>query len=191
MNLRILVLLCVLVSVLLVSGWLHRGDENALNNNPPPPRGYYLTNAHITQTGVDGQLRYALSANRIEQDLPTDRVNLTDLTLQFRTEHADAWQLRARTGWLDNHAQQSAFAGAVTINPSASPGTWLLTDTLRVDLAAQTARTNDNVTLRMNEQQVTAKGLFADIKTQKLKLESQVHGIFSPPGQLGVRAPQH
>ncbi len=189
MNARVLLLLCLLVGILTVAGWLHRTDDTTAPDKAETPRGYYLTQARITQTDTSGQIRYALEASRIEQDLASDRVHLTTLTLAFRDQQAEAWQLRAHSGWLDNHTQQAAFAGEVTIQPGDDANTYLLTDSLNVDLAAQTARTRDAVTLRMNAQQITAQGLFADIKTRKLKLESQVHGAFTVSDQLGLGKP--
>lgn len=189
MNGRMLLLLCLLVGILTVAGWLHHLDDTPAPDKTESPRGYYLTDARITQTDTTGQIRYALEANRIEQDLASDRIHLMALTLVFRDQSAEAWQLRARSGWLDNHSQQAAFAGEVTIQPGDDANTYLLTDSLNVDLATQIARTRDAVTLRMNQQQITAQGLFADIKTRKLKLESQVRGAFTLSNQLGLGKP--
>lgn len=189
MNARVLLLLGVLVGMLIVAGWLHRNGETTAPDKAETPRGYYLSEARIIQTDPNGQIRYALDANHIEQDLASDRIQLTALTLAFRDEAAQAWQLRARSGWLDNHTQQAAFAGEVVIQPGNDANTYLLTDSLNVDLATQTARTHAAVTLRMQAQQITAQGLFADIKSRKLKLESQVRGTFTVSDQLGLGQP--
>lgn len=181
MNWRTLASLLVVASALIAwSFWLQRDNDTVTNAPARAAHGYYLNDARIRQTGSNGDARYALRAQHIEQDLASNHINLAAVALDYRSDSGASWQLNAERGVLDNAGQRADFSGHVLIRPTSQPGstTQLLTESLHVDMQGQTANTEDAVTLRMNEQQLTARGLKANLKEQALKLESQVHGVF-------------
>jgi len=181
MNWRTLATLLLIASALIAWSFWRQRDNDAVTNTPTRvARGYYLNDARIRQTSSNGDARYALRAQHIEQDLANNHINLATVALEYRSDSGASWQLNAENGVLDNAGQRADFSGHVLIRPTSLPDstTQLSTESLHVDMQGQTANTQDPVTLRMNEQHLTARGLKANLKEQALKLESQVHGVF-------------
>ncbi|MGH8315264.1 MAG: LPS export ABC transporter periplasmic protein LptC, partial [Steroidobacterales bacterium] len=55
------------------------------------------------------------------------------------------------------------------------------TDSLDFDTETSIARTDDEVRVAIGMNALTARGLTADLKQGRVRLESRVHGKFNPP----------
>jgi LPS export ABC transporter protein LptC len=184
---RLLILLgLVLVGVAV---WLtlsprQAGPVTAQSSGPAhTDSGYAATDASMVETGTDGQPMYTLQARQIQQDPDTNIINLTTVHMTFRDSSGSDWQVGSNQANAQQDSAQIDLSGAVNVTGefanSAQP-LHLFTDTLHVDTRTEISRTLAPVTLDWAGTRVTARGLMINLKDQRLKLESQVHGQVVP-----------
>lgn len=156
-------------------------DEIAANG------GYTATGAEISATDDKGQPRFKLKAGGIAQPRSTQPVQMTDVTVQFPDSRGQAWNLTANSGTLSaaGGAKPNVvdFAGDVRLRGQAGANgaaLELVTDTLRYDSSKQLATTLDKVTLKSGDRSLQARGMTANLASRRLRLESEVHGRFTP-----------
>lgn len=176
------------VIALLVIGWLSVNDERigpapaavrAKRLNP----GYAAQNAVLIETGPDGRPMYTLHASEIREQPTSQAVRLLDVTLEFRDPHGGVWNGRANEGLVSSGAAHVALSGAVTLTgalPESTAPLSISTDRLAVDTRSDVVTTTDPVVLEWNGEQVSARGLVAQLKDQRVTLESDVHGHYHP-----------
>jgi LPS export ABC transporter protein LptC len=176
------------VIALLIVGWLTVNDaQNApvpvpvLRKAPNP--GYAAQDAVLIETGPDGRPMYTLHASEIRQQPASDLVTLEDVTLQFRDRTGTVWNGRANQGIVSNAASDVALSGAVTLSgrlPSDQQPVAITSDALAVDTRGEVVTTKDPVVLEWNGQRLSARGLVAHLRDERVKLESDVHGQYHP-----------
>jgi len=85
---------------------------------------------------------------------------------------------------IDWHAQvQIALNGNVVVTgpgPGSGAPLTLITDTMRINTPTEFIETDSPVQLRWSGRQLLSRGMKADLKAGTLRLESEVHGEFSP-----------
>ncbi len=150
----------------------------------PPQPGYYMTGARITEMGEDGQPLYRVEARRIRQN-PTDSgIQLEELTLQYHAPGARDWTVTAARGYVPPGSKKLNLAGDVRIvgQPTADVQPAIVrTERLTLDTESNLASTRDRVDIEWGSRRLSTMGLVADLKAEKLQLESAVHGRFVPP----------
>lgn len=181
-------LLVVLVALLAVGAGLflaQHGDPTADSQpadvNRPGP-GYSARDATLIETGEDGLPLYNLHAATIEQTPQSDMVHLTDITMDFRDSAGGVWNLRANRSDVRQSSQSLNLYGDVRITgtPSGSKSPARInTEMLSFDSRSEIATTHAPVVLDWSGQKINAVGLFANLKDRRVRLESEVHGIFS------------
>lgn len=144
--------------------------------------GYSATDAEIIQTGADGQTRYRLQAARIEQNPVSLETRIEDLRIETRTGNANVWRVSAPRGVLSRDSRQIKLEGGVALAGSTADAAGPLqmrTETLQYDLESARVRTNGEVRLTMQGQELSATGLDANLRTRQVQLRSDVQGRFS------------
>lgn len=194
---RILALVVVLA---LLAGTFFFGHGESARDQPVTSTtaggdtGYSARDAEIVETGVDGKPRYRLEADRITQQPHDGMVNLEHVTMHYRTDLGEEWRLRADHGELPEDARNVRLDGSVLVQgPLASashaksdqataertmPELELTTEHLNVDTLEQVVTTPDPVTVLWSGERIDGIGLWANLKEQRLRLESHVHGLF-------------
>ena len=155
----------------------------ATNNAALHDPGYSLIDAEITETGELGRPRYTVNAARAQQNPATGQIALEGIRMRLQDQRGNDWRLRANSGKMTEGASMVALRGAVTVDGSPGGGTepvQLRTEELDVDTETQRASTRAIVTITMSGRLLTAQGMHADLKTRQLRLESNVHGRFTP-----------
>ncbi|NNF15363.1 MAG: LPS export ABC transporter periplasmic protein LptC [Gammaproteobacteria bacterium] len=173
----------VLLILTLASWWIlnpasRQGDSSQLQRLDA---GYYLTNAAISDTDEAGVLVYSLRAERIEHNPRDNSVSLLALHLLYDQTDNEGWQIKASEGWMDGERAQMILRGKVQIVgkfDDDAPETTINTTRLIVNLKDNIARTNEPVQIGIAGGLLEADGLHADLKTQKIKLLSNVRGTF-------------
>ncbi len=179
MNWRWIALTAVLAAALVSYGAFigsERGSETAVP--PAPPLGYYLKDAVITDTTVSGAARLKIGARLIEQNPADNSVKMQQVRVDYLADAGSPWTLTSDSGFLPAQSKTITFSGNVTLRGE----TWqqdavVRTKTLSLETEKQIASTRDDVTIAVGKHNIVSKGLQADLKTQKLKLESS-HGRF-------------
>lgn len=160
----------------------HRDDNVAVSTTVPDQPGYYLKDATLIQTDVNtGEPSWQLHAASITREPRDDSVSLEQVKLDYFGAGDTAWLLTAQHGYIPNDSRVVNFSDAVNIEPQGKQVTMpmtLQTDALSIDTQNNQATAPGKVTIRMNQQQLTAVGLKADLQNQKVHLLSQVRGEF-------------
>jgi LPS export ABC transporter protein LptC len=176
------------VIALLAIAWLALHGEASGPAAPETARvsaqspGYSASDAILTETGADGVPMYTLHAAKIREQ-PTSRVALLDrVEMQFRDSAGQLWHGRADEARVTDQASQVDLSGNVTLSgllPGTTEPARISTDRLRVDTHSEVVTTQDPVSLDWAGGQLTARGLIARLRDERIRLEAQVHGRYS------------
>jgi LPS export ABC transporter protein LptC len=180
-SLALLALAALIVGVVVLSGPQREGGVRSVTGPPHDP-GYAARQAHLIQTGADGQPVYTLDAAQIQQRPDRGTVDLQQVQLGFRDANGNRWTARADRGELAQDTGVVQLAGSVRVNgsvPDSGQPAEISSEHLAFDTRAQIVSTHDPVTLLMSGRQLHAHGLVASLKERHLQLESDVHGSFS------------
>jgi LPS export ABC transporter protein LptC len=185
----IVVVLALLAGTFLFGRGGSERDQPAALLATAADNGYIARDAEVIETGADGRPRYRLEADRVIEQ-PRDRtVSLEHVTMHYRTELGAEWRLQANHGELPEDARNVELDGAVRVQGPMGPAgkaartggeLELTTERLNVDTLEQVANTSLPVTLLWSGERIEGTGLWANLKEQRLRLESNVHGVFQP-----------
>jgi LPS export ABC transporter protein LptC len=186
LNLKNVLGATLLVSIALLSWLWNRQtvkDEPRVAAPISGPLGYYLNEARIMGTGEDGQPLYRIQASSAEEHPDEGRLVLNNVTVEFQPEHDVPWVLKAIRGEIHTNESYLDLTGNVELATSPEGGlapTIIRTTQLRLELLNFVASTNASISIFIGTQRLNAVGMRADLKTDNLALESNVHGQFLP-----------
>jgi lipopolysaccharide export system protein LptC len=159
-------------------------DDDAMQTGPAAEqRGYYLTDAKVTEFGPDGRPRIVVRARAVEQQLSDDSVDLADLTLDYATPRLDVWHLTADRGHMPRDRGSLLLSGNVRVAGAADPAghqAVILTDQLSYDTQANLIQTAAPVAVQFGPHELHGRGLRVVLNAGTLRLESNVNGRFTP-----------
>jgi LPS export ABC transporter protein LptC len=173
--------LVLVVALSLLSKRENRADAPEESSREPPQPGYYMTDARITEMGADGLPLYRVAAERIVQDPKDLSIRLENLRLGYRAGAEREWTLTARSGYVPPASKTIELIGNVEITglPLAGETPAIVrTERLSLDTERNIAATRARVDIAWGGRRLSTIGLRADLKTEKLQLESAVHGRF-------------
>ncbi len=160
------------------------GRDEGLESVPPQDqRGYYLTDARLTELGPDGEPRVVVRARSIEQQLGDESVELHDLELDYTTQRAGTWHVTAERGRMPREHTSLQLAGNVRVAGAPERGAAraiITTDELSYDTVAELIQTASPVAVQFGTHQLVARGLRVALNDGTLRLESNVNGTFTP-----------
>ena len=144
-------------------------------------RGYYVTQATLTEFGPDGAPRVVLQAESIEQRLSDQSVLLSDLKLDYTTAKAGQWQVTADRGRMPAAATSLLLSGDVQLTgDQAHGGAVIRTDQLAYDTGTSVIQTAEPVSVKVGAHWLEGRGLRVVLNDGTLRLESNVNGRFIP-----------
>ena len=182
--LLILVLLALVVVIGLAFVGGEPSDMRRDTGNPADQPGYFLTGATIIDTDKDGAPRFRIRAERIEQKPSDNSVELSNLNFTYSSAEDRDWVVTSDHGLVPDTSKVVHLDGNVRVRGTmAGTGSEAVieTATLDFDTEKSVAETDDDVRVVMGNRALTARGLFADLKQRRFRLESRVHGQFNPP----------
>ncbi|MBT8136891.1 MAG: LPS export ABC transporter periplasmic protein LptC [Gammaproteobacteria bacterium] len=148
-----------------------------------PPGGYYLRDAVVEGMSPAGERLYTLRAVQITQQPASGAVSMQTVDLEYSSGGPQPWHLQADAGSINEAGDLIELFGNVRIEEMLFVGpqtTVVTTPELDVDVRAHLATSEQDVRIERGNYVITAVGLRADLKDQKLKLQSEVHGRFLP-----------
>jgi LPS export ABC transporter protein LptC len=175
------VFISVLIAVALAGYSLLTRNDNELTDTPAPAQpGYYLKQASIIETDASGAARLKLQAAQIVQNLADDSISMQQVSVISRSEDGTDWLLTANQGQLPANSKTVSFSGDVYVRPQNAQlqRPQIRTEALSINTEQNLATAPGRVSFELDQQHLTAVGLKYDLKRQKLKLNSQVHGQF-------------
>lgn len=172
-------------------------DESATGALPPDP-GYAARDAEVIETGYDGRERYRLNAKVIRQQIDSSVIDVEELRMDYHpgaqsrvpgeaatnaSERNEVWHLRSDSGQVRANGDDVELTGNVEVTgaaPDSGEPISLRTERMRINTPTEFIQTDERVTLLWSGHELVANGMKADLKAGTLRLESDVHGEFSP-----------
>jgi LPS export ABC transporter protein LptC len=182
---RNLVVFALLAAGAMASWYLARTGRSDDANAPPleaAHRGYYLKSARILGTGADGELLYEIQAAQAEQQ-DDNRVSFTDVRINYSPQTAVPWTVIADSATINQNEQRVLLQGhvrAVSAEGFSGNDTEIRTRYLELDPENYLAETDARVQIRIGARSLTATGMLASLKDNRVELKSNVSGKFAP-----------
>jgi LPS export ABC transporter protein LptC len=178
-------ILALLVAATLGSWYLARKNSTTIAEQPDKEyahRGYYLKAARILGTGSDGSLLYEIDAVHAEQR-SDDRIEFTDVRIVYSPQSNVPWTVDADMATLYPNQQRILLEGHVRATSKrgfSGSETEIRTQKLELDPYNYIAETDERVQIRIGARSLTATGMLASLKDNRLELKSNVSGKFMP-----------
>jgi LPS export ABC transporter protein LptC len=177
-----------------------RGDDDAeLAAVAAPDPGYAARDAVIIETGYDGRERYRLKARVIHQQLDASVIDLEHLEMDYHpgaqsrvpgeapasaAAASEIWHLTSDHGRVRANGDDVLLTGNVVVTGTTPGGggepMTFSTRSMTINTPTEFIETRDPVSVRWSGHQLDGVGMKADLKAGTLRLESDVHGEFSP-----------
>ena len=180
---RILLLAGLLALVAALVQWRIVEREPVAAEDQAMRPGYYLTGVDLEEFGTDGQLRIGLRSITATEDPPSGVVRLADVAVDYHAPNGRVWHLTANEAHVPPGGRTVEFEGDVRLagQPGDDPvAAELHTARLQLDTVAEIADTRAPVELAFGAHRVRALGMRADLEAGTVRLESDVHGRFTP-----------
>lgn len=166
-----------------------RNDPAAESGEAPAERGYYLSDARLTELDQDGRPRMVVHAQSIEQQLDDQSVQLSDMTLDYAPQSAAVspgpaarWKVTASRGRMPADRSSLILSGDVRVTGTETHGAaTITTDQLSYDPKSNIVQTSHPVVVQYGSQRLQGRGMRVDLNAGTLKLESNINGSFTPP----------
>jgi LPS export ABC transporter protein LptC len=176
----VLTIVAVIVASILLSRQQNTTPAATAVQSNEWDEGYSAQNARLVETGADGLPLYTLNAATIRQLPNEDQVQLTQVQMSFRDANGDPWTATADRGELEQGSQQVQLAGNVhALGLLGAKSAQITTAALSVDIHSDIVSANVPVQMLWGGQQLSSTGLTANLKDDRVHLESAVHGTFS------------
>ena len=143
--------------------------------------GYYLRDAKLEETDDSGRLYLRIATTTADQDPASEEIALGPVRVDYYPTGTAPWLLTAKRGRLPAGARLVALSDSVTLTGSPvarSAPAVVRTSTMTLDTVASTATTTAPVRIEMGPQVMLATGMRADLKHDRVALESNVHGHY-------------
>lgn len=179
------VVLVFLVGLAVGSWWIanRAGDDDATGATAARTQpGYYLRDATLEQTDETGRVELRVTTQNAVQDPATRNVQLRELRVDYHPDEERAWVATANEGALPPDGQTVFLEGDVRLTGGTGAGTKpavITTEELKLDVDRSIATTSAPVRIELAPHAVTARGLRADLKRDRVQLESSVNGRFT------------
>ena len=178
------VALVFLVGLAAGSWWLANRDREpdepaaAVRSGQP---GYYLKDATLQQTDETGRVEMRVTAATAVQDPATRAVRGETLRVDYFLDEPRTWVMTANAGTLPPDGQTVELEGDVRLTglDAGSEPAVIRTERMTLDVDASVATTRDPVRIEMGTNAITARGLRADLKNDRLQLEADERGRYA------------
>jgi LPS export ABC transporter protein LptC len=181
---RAITIAALLAGAAMLFGVLVGRDDDAKEaGEAAASRGYYLTDAILTEIGADGRPRVVVRARSIEQQLADESVQLADLTLDYSTQQRGQWHVTADSGRMPRDRGSLLLSGNVRVTGTAEQAgnqAVILTDELAYDTQANVIHSAAAVAVQFGPHELHGRGLRVGLNEGNLRLESNVNGRFTP-----------
>lgn len=181
-NQRLIAVAAFIAGCALLYGLLGgRGGDDLETTAPEDNRGYYLTDATLTEMGQDGKPRIVVHAKNIEQKVVDQSVLLDTVRLDYTGQQTGRWKVTADRGAMTSDRATMTLDGNVEVTGTEERGSAVITtDELAYDTKANFVQTSKPVVVHFGTYELKGRGLRADLNAGTLRLESNVNGSFHP-----------
>jgi len=146
-------------------------------------QGYYIKDAAILGTDVDGGLLYTVEAKDIRHIPPENKVALTEVKVLYSATGRPTWSATSATGSIDDAGAEISLEGEVRLqNDSDQVGDEFIIETEKLLFSPRERFASTDLQVRITQPGVvlTAIGMDADLENEMLQLKAAVSGQFRP-----------
>jgi len=176
----------VVLTIVAVSSWYlasrNRSPEVVQTVSDGGVAGFYLKAARILGTGDDGQLLYEIQAEYAVQQENRD-IELQNVMIKYSSGAEVPWTINADLATITDGQELLLLSGhvvAVSNEGFSGQVTEIRTPLLEIDPNQYTAETDSRVQIRIGSRSLTATGMLALLRENRLQLKSNVSGKFVP-----------
>ena len=180
------VLIFVLLLVAAAGSWYlankFRAPEIVKTVSDTRTSGFYLKAARILGTDDNGDLLYEIEADYAEQR-EDSRIELQNVRVKYSTGAEVPWTINADLATISDDESLVRLSGhvvAVSNEGFSGQVTEIRTSVLDIDPDTYTAETDSRVQIRIGSRSLTATGMLALLRDNRLQLKSNVSGKFVP-----------
>ena len=144
--------------------------------------GFYLKSARILGTDANGALLYEIAADYVEQQQNND-ITMENVQVSYSAGSEVPWTMVADSATISENQRLLHLSGnvkAVSSEGFAGEVTEIRTQQLYIEPDAYKAETNSRVQIRIGSRSLTAIGMLALLRDNRLQLKSNVNGKFVP-----------
>ena len=144
--------------------------------------GFYLKSARILGTDEQGQLLYEIEADFVEQQ-KNNEILMQNVRISYAAGSQVPWTINADTAVISEDQNLLRLSGhviAVSNEGFAGQVSEIRTSQLDVDPTTYKAETDSRVQIRIGSRSLTATGMLALLRDNRLQLKSNVNGKFVP-----------
>ncbi len=165
----------ILVMAALVRNSLIQHDFRQPDNLPPEGVDMQLDNVHYEQTDQDASKEWELNAESAQYFKGENRIVLQSIELTFFSKEGKAYKLTADNGELYTDSKDVRVSGNVFA--LTEEGYQVQTDSFQYNAEESKLFTNDRVTLKSKELDMTGKGMVVDLEKEKLYILGEVKAL--------------
>ena len=176
----------VVLLVAAVGSWYlasrHRAPEVVQTVSDDGVSGFYLRAARILGTRDDGQLLYEIQADYAVQQENRD-IELRNVRIEYSSGADVPWTINADMATITDGQELLLLSGhvvAVSSEGFSGQVTEIRAPLLEIDPNQYTAETDSRVQIRIGSRSLTATGMLALLRENRLQLKSNVSGKFVP-----------
>jgi lipopolysaccharide export system protein LptC len=171
-------LLLVLLAGALVSGWsawMQRGDAD-VDEDTPERSDYVLRDFELVTLNAEGQESFSLRAPVLRQTPGARTLELTTPLFLMPDHHGSHWEVRSRTGWVNEKSDEIRLRGDVVASSplGASRSTTLNTEEMDVFPQKNLATSPGPVTVTTPGSTMRGTGMRAHLADKRIQLLSKV-----------------
>jgi lipopolysaccharide export system protein LptC len=145
--------------------------------------GYFLTGVDLEEFGADGRLRIGLRSISAREDPASGVVRLSDVAVDYHAPTGQTWHLTSDEARVPPGGRTVEFEGNVRLTgrPDEDPrAAELHSPRMTLDTVSEVAETRSPVELAFGTHRIRAHGMRAELRSGRLRLESDVDGRFAP-----------
>jgi len=164
---------------------VNRPEETSSGPQPVADErfSYYIKGATITGFNPSGAVLYELNADYIFHDATDNSISLERIRMDYQASPTSSWMVEADEGRMNEARDFIELLGNVKAQRTREPGalaTVLRTSALRLEPETSVASSASQVQIEMSGKTLSGTGMHADLKLERLHLEANVHGRFTP-----------
>jgi LPS export ABC transporter protein LptC len=181
---RNMLLTIALITAAAVTFVLRPAEETADGTGGPAAseRGFYLLDAVFSGLDESGEVVYRLAAARIEGSDTPEEMSFLNVEISYGGDPDFPWQITADTARQRGEQETLELSGVVIESTGVQNEevTRIEARTLEYEPDLQLASTTGPVSFSIGENKIDAVGLVADLRNERITLESGVSGRVSP-----------
>lgn len=145
-------------------------------------RGFYIRDAVFSGLDETGEVVYRLAAARIEGSEISEQMSFHEVEISYGQDQDIPWHITARSAHRQTDADLLELTGVVIESTADAPEdtTRIEAESLELEPNRQRASTSGPVSFVIGENRIDAVGLTADLRNERISLESRVSGRVSP-----------